>query len=54
MMITHAALSQGICAIEKIVGRKHDVDHDSVLATEFSHPYISMVGPTKEQCVDKA
>ena len=49
MMLAHAASAQGISAIENIVGRPHVVNHDAVPAACFTHPEISMVGPTEEQ-----
>lgn len=49
MMLAHAASAQGISAIENIVGRPHAVNHNAVPAACFTHPEISMVGPTEEQ-----
>jgi len=54
MMLAHAASAQGISAIENIVGRPHVVDHDAIPAACFTHPEIAMVGPTEEQCIEKA
>jgi len=54
MMLAHAASAQGISAIENIVGREHAVDHDAVPAACFTHPEIAMVGPTEEQCIERA
>lgn len=54
MMLAHAASAQGISAVENICGRAHAVNHDAVPAACFTHPEISMVGPTEEQCVEKA
>merc|ERR1712157_353809 len=54
MMLAHAASAQGISAIENIVGRDHQVNHDSIPAACFTHPEIAMVGPTEEQCVERA
>lgn len=54
MMLAHAASAQGISAIENIVGRAHEVNHDAIPAACFTHPEIAMVGPTEEQCVVKA
>ncbi|GKZ01323.1 dihydrolipoyl dehydrogenase 2, mitochondrial [Mayamaea pseudoterrestris] len=54
MMLAHAASAQGISAVENIVGRSHVVNHDAVPAACFTHPEISMVGPTEEQCIEKA
>lgn len=54
MMLAHAASAQGISAIENIVGRPHVVDHAAVPAACFTHPEISMVGPTEEQAVEMA
>lgn len=54
MMLAHAASAQGISAIENICGRDHEVDHDAVPAACFTHPEISMVGPTEEQCIERA
>jgi dihydrolipoamide dehydrogenase len=54
MMLAHAASAQGISAIENIVGRTHEVNHDAVPAACFTHPEISMVGPTEEQCILRA
>jgi dihydrolipoamide dehydrogenase len=54
MMLAHAASAQGISAIENICGRTHVVNHDAIPAAQFTHPEISMVGPTEEQCIIKA
>lgn len=54
MMLAHAASAQGISAVENICGRTHTVNHDAIPAAQFTHPEISMVGPTEEQCIVKA
>jgi len=54
MMLAHAASAQGISAIENIVGREHTVNHDAIPAACFTHPEIAMVGPTEEQCKERA
>jgi dihydrolipoamide dehydrogenase len=54
MMLAHAASAQGISAIENICGRDHVVNHDAVPAACFTHPEIAMVGPTEEQCIERA
>lgn len=54
MMLAHAASAQGISAVENIVGREHVVDHMAVPAACFTHPEISMVGPTEEQAIEMA
>jgi dihydrolipoamide dehydrogenase len=54
MMLAHAASAQGISAVENIVGRSHVVNHDAVPAACFTHPEIAMVGPTEEQCIERA
>ncbi|CAB9507443.1 Dihydrolipoyl dehydrogenase [Seminavis robusta] len=54
MMLAHAASAQGISAVENIVGRPHEVDHAAVPAACFTHPEISMVGPTEEQAIEMA
>lgn len=54
MMLAHAASAQGISAVENIMGREHVVNHDAVPAACFTHPEISMVGPTEEQCIERA
>jgi len=54
MMLAHAASAQGISAIENIVGREHAVDHSAIPAACFTHPEISMVGPTEEQAIEMA
>lgn len=54
MMLAHAASAQGISAIENIVGREHEVNHDAIPAACFTHPEIAMVGPTEEQCIERA
>ena len=54
MMLAHAASAQGISAVENIVGRPHVVNHMAVPAACFTHPEISMVGPTEEQAVEMA
>lgn len=51
MMLAHAASAQGISAVENIVGRTHAVNHAAVPAACFTHPEISMVGPTEEQAI---
>ncbi len=50
MMLAHAASAQGISAVENIAGREHVVNHNAIPAACFTHPEISMVGPTEEQC----
>lgn len=54
MMLAHAASAQGISAVENIVGRTHVVNHDAIPAACFTHPEIAMVGPTEEQCKERA
>ncbi|CAJ1955093.1 unnamed protein product [Cylindrotheca closterium] len=54
MMLAHAASAQGISAIENIAGREHIVDHNAIPAACFTHPEISMVGPTEEQAIEMA
>merc|ERR1719199_1919341 len=54
MMLAHAASAQGISAVENIAGRSHVVDHDAIPAACFTHPEIAMVGPTEEQCIERA
>jgi len=54
MMLAHAASAQGISAIENIAGREHAVNHDAIPAACFTHPEISMVGPTEEQATKMA
>ena len=54
MMLAHAASAHGISAIENIVGRPHVVNHNAIPAACFTHPEISMVGPTEEQCIELA
>jgi dihydrolipoamide dehydrogenase len=54
LMLAHAASAQGISAVENIVGREHVVNHMAVPAACFTHPEISMVGPTEEQAVEMA
>jgi dihydrolipoamide dehydrogenase len=54
MMLAHAASAQGISAVENIVGREHVVNHSAVPAACFTHPEISMVGPTEEQAIEMA
>ena len=54
MMLAHAASAHGISAIENICGRDHEVDHNAIPAACFTHPEISMVGPTEEQAIEMA
>jgi dihydrolipoamide dehydrogenase len=54
MMLAHAASAHGISAIENICGRNHEVDHSAIPAACFTHPEISMVGPTEEQAIEMA
>jgi dihydrolipoamide dehydrogenase len=54
MMLAHAASAHGISAIENICGREHVVNHNAIPAACFTHPEISMVGPTEEQAVEMA
>jgi dihydrolipoamide dehydrogenase len=54
MMLAHAASAHGISAIENICGRSHEVNHNAIPAACFTHPEISMVGPTEEQAVEMA
>jgi dihydrolipoamide dehydrogenase len=50
MMLALAASAQGISAVENICGREHAVNHNAC----FTHPEIAMMGPTKEQCRERA
>lgn len=54
MMLAHAASAQGISAVENIAGREHVVNHAAIPAACFTHPEISMVGPTEEQAIEMA
>ncbi|KAI0566914.1 dihydrolipoamide dehydrogenase [Gracilaria domingensis] len=54
MMLAHAASAQGISAVENIVGKEHQVDHNAVPAACFTHPEISMVGLTEPAAKEKA
>jgi dihydrolipoamide dehydrogenase len=54
MMLAHAASAHGISAVENICGREHVVNHAAIPAACFTHPEISMVGPTEEQAVEMA
>jgi len=54
MMLAHAASAQGISAVENIAGREHMVNHAAIPAACFTHPEISMVGPTEEQAIEMA
>ncbi|KAG7343191.1 dihydrolipoamide dehydrogenase [Nitzschia inconspicua] len=54
MMLAHAASAHGISAIENICGREHVVNHAAIPAACFTHPEISMVGPTEEQAIEMA
>jgi dihydrolipoamide dehydrogenase len=54
MMLAHAASAHGISAIENICGREHAVNHNAIPAACFTHPEISMVGPTEEQAIELA
>jgi len=54
MMLAHAASAQGISAIENIVGRTHEVNHNNIPAACFTHPEIAMVGLTEDQAKAKA
>ena len=54
LMLAHAASTQGISAVENIVGRPHVVNHDNIPAACFTHPEIAMVGLTEEQAKVKA
>ena len=54
MMLAHAASAQGISAVENIAGREHIVNHAAIPAACFTHPEISMVGPTEEQAIEMA
>ncbi|VEU37583.1 unnamed protein product [Pseudo-nitzschia multistriata] len=54
MMLAHAASAHGISAIENICDRPHEVDHNAIPAACFTHPEISMVGPTEEQAIELA
>jgi len=54
MMLAHAASAHGISAIENICGRNHEVNHNAIPAACFTHPEISMVGPTEEQAIEMA
>jgi len=54
MMLAHAASAQGISAIENMCEETHILNHDNIPAACFTHPEISMVGPTEEQARERA
>lgn len=49
MMLAHAASTQGISAVENILGHKHQVNHLHIPAACFTHPEIAMVGFSEPQ-----
>jgi len=53
-MLAHAASAQGISAVENIVGRQHEVDHEGIPAACFTHPEIAFVGLTEDQAIERA
>eukprot|EP00934_Nitzschia_sp_Nitz4_P008128 Nitzschia sp. Nitz4//scaffold263_size26989//21765//23627//NITZ4_008227-RA/size26989-snap-gene-0.12-mRNA-1//1//CDS//3329544775//8118//frame0 len=55
LMLAHAASAQGIAAVEHMVGRPEPkVNHAAIPAACFTHPEISMVGPTEEKAAELA
>lgn len=54
MMLAHAASTQGVSAVENILGKEHIVNHDAIPAACFTHPEIAMVGPTEPQAQELA
>jgi dihydrolipoamide dehydrogenase len=53
-MLAHTASTQGISAVENILGRPHVVNHNHIPAACFTHPEIGMVGLTEDQAKAKA
>jgi dihydrolipoamide dehydrogenase len=41
--------SQGVSAVENIIGNPHVVDHDTVPAACFTHPEVAFVGLNEDQ-----
>ena len=54
LMLAHAASAQGISAVENIMGREHEVNHDAIPAACFTHPNIAFVGLSEEAAQAKA
>jgi dihydrolipoamide dehydrogenase len=54
LMLAHAASTQGVSAVENILGRSHVVNHLHIPAACFTHPEIAMVGLNEEQAKAKA
>jgi pyruvate/2-oxoglutarate dehydrogenase complex dihydrolipoamide dehydrogenase (E3) component len=50
----NAARTQGISAVENIMGRAHVINHEHIPAACFTHPEIAMVGLTEEQAKARA
>ncbi len=47
MMLAHAASTQGIIAVDNILGRDRTIDYRSIPAAVFTHPEIGFVGMTE-------
>ena len=53
-LLTPFLSTQGISAVENIVGNSHVLNHDAVPAACFTHPEVAMVGPTEERAREMA
>eukprot|EP00923_Selenidium_pygospionis_P013771 GHVN01023764.1.p1 GENE.GHVN01023764.1~~GHVN01023764.1.p1 ORF type:complete len:614 (-),score=116.62 GHVN01023764.1:191-1765(-) len=49
MMLAHAASSQGVSAVENIIGNQHVLRHETIPAACFTHPEIAFVGLNEEE-----
>lgn len=54
LMLAHAASAQGISAVENIMGRSHEVNHNAIPAACFTHPNIAFVGLSEEDAQARA
>lgn len=50
MMLAHAAVFQGIVALDHIMGIKNDIDLNIMPAAVFTSPEAASVGMTEEEC----
>ena len=53
MMLAHAAIFQGVRALNNIMGEKDDLRLDVIPAAVFTMPEVATVGLTEEECKEK-
>lgn len=52
-MLAHKASEEGVMVVERIVGKKVQMNYDTIPNVIYTHPEIAAVGKTEEQCKDE-